>query len=224
MSSGTGDCGGLIGKVAGSGTIKDCYFAGNLTAGWSAGCMIGSSDGSTIAEISNCYVDATNVTYKNGDAHGLVVGWLHDGLTSRIHNVYVIAAPELTNIMGHTDNADAAAQACKVLTAEEFASGAVAYSLNNGNTDTPVWFQTLGTDACPVLDNSHMIVILNEDGTYSNKKGDAIDKTEMSQQLPAIVNVYDMQGRLVKSNVKAGESLNGLPHGLYIVGGKKMLK
>ncbi|MEE1147123.1 MAG: T9SS type A sorting domain-containing protein, partial [Bacteroidaceae bacterium] len=108
--------------------------------------------------------------------------------------------------------------------AEEFASGAVAYSLNNGNTDTPVWFQTLGTDACPVLDSSHMIVILNEDGTYSNKKGDAIDKTEMSQQLPAIVNVYDMQGRLVKSNVKAGESLNGLPHGLYIVGGKKMLK
>jgi hypothetical protein len=167
MSSGTGDCGGLIGKVAGSGTIKDCYFAGNLTAGWSAGCMIGSSDGSTIAEISNCYVDATNVTYKNGDAHGLVVGWLHDGLTSRIHNVYVIAAPELTNIMGHTDNAEAAAQACKALTAEEFASGAVAYSLNNGNTDTPVWFQTLGTDACPVLDSSHMIVILNEDGTYS---------------------------------------------------------
>jgi hypothetical protein len=152
------------------------------------------------------------------------VGWLHDGLTSRIHNVYVIAAPELTNIMGHTDNADAAAQACKVLTAEEFASGAVAYSLNNGNTDSPVWFQTLGTDACPVLGSSHMVVILNEDGTYSNKKGDAIDKTEMSQQLPAIVNVYDMQGRLVKSNVKAGESLNGLPHGLYIVGGKKMLK
>ena len=224
MSSGTGDCGGLIGKVAGSGTIKDCYFAGNLTAGWSAGCLIGSSDGSTIAEISNCYVDATNVTYKNGDAHGLVVGWLHDGLTSRIHNVYLIAAPELTNIMGHTDNAEAAAQACKVLTAEEFASGAVAYSLNNGNTESPVWFQTLGTDACPVLDNSHMIVILNEDGTYSNKKGDAIDKTEMSQQLPAVVNVYDMQGRLVKSNVKAGERLNGLPHGLYIVGGKKMLK
>ena len=46
----------------------------------------------------------------------------------------------------------------------------------------------------------------------------------MSQQLPAVVNVYDMQGRLVKANVKAGESLNGLPRGLYIVGGKKMLK
>ena len=97
-------------------------------------------------------------------------------------------------------------------------------SLNSGNTESPVWFQTLGTDACPVLDSSHMIVILNEDGTYSNKKGDAIDKTEMSQQLPAVVNVYDMQGRLVKTNVKAGESLNGLPRGLYIVGGKKMLK
>ena len=186
--------------------------------------MVGSSDGSTIAEISNCYVDATNVTYKNGDAHGLIVGWLHDGLTSKIHNVYVIAAPELTSIMGHTDNAAAAAEACKTLTAEEFASGAVAHKLNLGNETNPVWFQTLGTDACPVLDNSHMIVILNEDGTYSNKQGDAIDKVEMSQKLPAVVNVYDMQGRLVKSNVKAADSLNGLPRGLYIVGGKKMLK
>lgn len=224
MATSAGDCGGLIGKVKGSGTIKDCFFAGNLTAGWSAGCMVGSSDGSTIAEISNCYVDATNVTYKNGDAHGLIVGWLHDGLTSKIHNVYVIAAPELTSIMGHTDNAAAAAEACKTLTAEEFASGAVAHKLNLGNETNPVWFQTLGTDACPVLDNSHMIVILNEDGTYSNKQGDAIDKVEMSQKLPAVVNVYDMQGRLVKSNVKAADCLNGLPRGLYIVGGKKMLK
>ena len=75
-----------------------------------------------------------------------------------------------------------------------------------------------------VSDNGRLRLCLNEDGTYSNKKGDAIDKTEMSQQLPAVVNVYDMQGRLVKTNVKAGESLNGLPRGLYIVGGKKMLK
>lgn len=220
----TGDCGGLIGKVTGSGTIRDCFFAGNLSAGWSAGCMVGSSEGTSIAEISNSYVDASNVTYSNGDAHGLVVGWLHDGLVSNIRNVYVIAAPELTNIMGRTNDAEGAAEACKTLTAEEFASGAVAHKLNNGNEADPTWFQTLGTDACPVLDNSHMIVILNEDGTYSNKQGDAIDKVEMSQKLPAIVNVYDMQGRLVKANVKAGDSLNGLPHGLYIVGGKKMLK
>ncbi len=219
----TGDCGGLIGKIAGSGTVQNCFFAGNLTAGWSAGCLIGSSDGTTIAEVSDCYVDASNLTYKNGDAHGLIVGWLHDGLTGVFNNVYVIAGADLTNIMGYTDNAAAAAEACKTLTAEEFASGAVAHSLNHGNETNPVWFQTLGTDATPVLNDSHMIVILNEDGTYSNKEGDAIDKVEISQKFPANVNVYDMQGRLVRANVKGKDSLNGLPKGLYIVGGAKVL-
>ncbi len=224
MRTSVGDCGGLIGKVSGTGTIKDCFFAGNLTTGWTAGCLVGSSDGSTtIAEVSDCYVDATNVTYKNGDAHGLVVGWLHDGLTSAFSNVYVIAGAELTNIMGYTDNAAAAGEACKTLTAEEFASGAVAHNLNHGNETNPVWFQNLGSDATPVLYDSHMIVILNEDGTYSNKQGDAIDKVEIGQKFPANVNVYDMQGRLVRANVKGKDSLNGLPKGLYIVGGAKVL-
>lgn len=38
-----------------------------------------------------------------------------------------------------------------------------------------------------------------------------------------LVNVYNLQGICVKSNVAAADALNGLPKGLYIVGGKKMI-
>lgn len=38
-----------------------------------------------------------------------------------------------------------------------------------------------------------------------------------------LVNVYTIQGIKVRSNVKAADALQGLPHGLYIVGGRKVV-
>ena len=47
-------------------------------------------------------------------------------------------------------------------TATQFTSGEVTYLLNSGVTDgTQVWYQTLGTDGCPMLDNSHGTVYYN---------------------------------------------------------------
>ena len=40
----------------------------------------------------------------------------------------------------------------------------------------------------------------------------------------ARVNVYGIDGRIVRSNVSAADALNGLPRGIYVVGGKKVLK
>ena len=219
---GTGDGGGLVGKMAGNGIMTNCYFAGNIMYGWSAGCLIGSSDGTTIAEVSDCYVDARGVTYGNGDAHGLVVGWLHDGQTDRFSDVYLIAAPNLDNVMGYVDNRNAANANCPIVDVETFKSGEIAYKLNHGNEDNPVWFQTLGTDETPVLASSHEIVILKEDGTYANKQGSAIDKVEMEQRLPAVVNVYGIDGRLVRSGVARADALRGLPAGIYVIGGRKV--
>lgn len=221
-----GDAGGLIGKIAGNATIRNCYFAGNITSGWSAGCVAGSSDGDgSVAEISNVYVDARNVTYANGDGHALVVGWIHNGVASKTNNVYVIEGAELTNIadQGQDSSPSDMRAKCLVKTVEEFQSGEIAWLLNNGEEAAPIWFQNLGTDDTPVLSNSHAIVVKNEDGTYSNKSGEAIDMVDMEQRM-AIVNVYDVNGRLVRSNVKPSAALQGLPAGMYIMGGKKLLK
>ena len=40
----------------------------------------------------------------------------------------------------------------------------------------------------------------------------------------ARVNVYGIDGRIIRSNVSAADALNGLPRGIYVVGGKKVLK
>ena len=40
----------------------------------------------------------------------------------------------------------------------------------------------------------------------------------------ARVNVYGIDGRIVRSNVSAADALSGLPRGIYVVGGKKVLK
>ena len=39
----------------------------------------------------------------------------------------------------------------------------------------------------------------------------------------ALVNVYTLQGILIKKDVKANEAIRELPAGLYIIGGKKVL-
>lgn len=41
---------------------------------------------------------------------------------------------------------------------------------------------------------------------------------------PAIVNVYNLQGMVVKAGVSEADALEGLPRGLYIVNGKKVVK
>ena len=66
-----------------------------------------------------------------------------------------------------------------------------------------------------------MIVVVGEDGSYTNVNGSGVASID---SMPAQVNVYDMQGRLVRANVNREGSLQNLPKGLYITGGRKALK
>jgi hypothetical protein len=109
---------------------------------------------------------------------------------------------------------------CGTKTAEQFASGELAVLLN-GENETPVWFQTLGQDAYPVLKSDHLVVTVDESGNFVNKDGEAIDLTK-SDKLPARVNIYDMQGRLLRTGVEPKAGLKSLPAGTYVVGGKKV--
>lgn len=59
--------------------------------------------------------------------------------------------------------------------------------------------------------------------TISNGTVTGLDETA-AEELNAPVNVYNMQGMLIKQSVDRENALTGLPSGIYIVGGKKMLK
>ena len=50
----------------------------------------------------------------------------------------------------------------------EASTGELCYKLNEGRTEDTVWHQTLGEDAYPIPNASHMPVIKNEDGSYGN--------------------------------------------------------
>ena len=55
----------------------------------------------------------------------------------------------------------------KTVTAEQVASGELAYLVNEG-AGAKIYFQNIGEDAVPVLDATHKEVIKNADGTYAN--------------------------------------------------------
>jgi hypothetical protein len=52
-------------------------------------------------------------------------------------------------------------------------------------------------------------------------EGSNIANIEISD---ALVNVYNLQGVAVKTNVKAANALDGLNRGIYIINGKKVAK
>lgn len=70
---------------------------------------------------------------------------------------------------------------------EDVESGKLCYRLNEGKTLNPIWYQTLGQDAHPIFDASHLVVLKSDDDTYynvTNLAGDVnsdgvLDKTDL---------------------------------------------
>jgi len=79
-----------------------------------------------------------------------------------------------------------------------------------------VWYQTIGEDEHPVLDSTHKVVYLQEDGTYSNDATGVEDLSREQQKASGSDDVYDLQGR----KVEGGK----LHKGIYIISGRKVLK
>ncbi|MBR6142035.1 MAG: family 43 glycosylhydrolase [Bacteroidaceae bacterium] len=79
-----------------------------------------------------------------------------------------------------------------------------------------VAFWANGNGSIPVND---MFLTNNDD--YTREDPDAI---EMAGATPEMVDVYSVGGICLRRNVNAREALQGLPGGIYIVGGKKVVK
>ena len=220
---GNGDLGGLGGKF--TGTITNCYFAGKLGSAlgtWSMGGLVGSSDGNNSLSIADCFVF---VDWEEGldpayGARGAMVGWCHTNCAPA--NSYSVAAVDNKGFTKLLGDGTGSIEGSQWATSEKFASGKIAYALN-GDQSTIVWYQTLGQDAYPVLENTHLVVVLDGD-QYVNEGGDAIDVVELDKNHPERVNVYGINGQLIRSNVRVQDGLKGLPRGMYIIGGRKVLK
>ena len=138
--------GGIAGYNAG--TVKNCHSNVTLNANYDGGGVVGSNYGA----VMNCY----SIGSIGGANSGSIVGCLYSDGT--VTNCYYDQTGR-----GGINGSEVAGQA-EAKTAEQFASGEVAYLL--GET----WGQTIGEDAYPVLGGDKVYQTLNCKGetVYSN--------------------------------------------------------
>ena len=136
--SGSSNAGGVCG--ANSSTVTHCYNTGSIS-----GSNVGGVCGENSGTITNCY--------SSGSISGSNVGGVCGENSGTITNCYWLEGTASAGIGNGTGEATSK-------TADEFASGEVAWLLNKGQTNGP-WRQNLGEggDAEPVLDATHSEVI-----------------------------------------------------------------
>ena len=179
--------GGIVGTVVNKGLVEisGCGNEADITVtGANAGGILGVNDQQkALVYITNCY--NTGVITAERESAGLS-GWLGD--RAEVVNSYnagevILESPDATssfargNKTGFTNCYELDGSQVTNVTSTQVENGELCYLLNGKQSDDVVFFQTLGEDTHPVLDNTHKVVYF--DGTkYVNELlPDAIEGT-----------------------------------------------
>ncbi len=191
--------GGIAGGVIYS-TIDRCMNCGNISTD-----AVGETGGvAAYITRSPSYIYSSANTGRisvnaNAGYAGGVIGWIQDA-RPRVINCYgfgKMTCPYVAScggISGSTysdktlqgnyyldtsadSSADRAEQGNSIeKTAEQFASGEVAYLLNEGSgSNGIIWYQNIGEDKFPVLDNTHPAVLFDGEKYYNDNKSHEIN-------------------------------------------------
>ena len=213
----SGNYGGIVAYVNNSTetivSITNCLFDGELQNGTIAdgqcGGIVGYNNGGK-ATIKNC-LSVGKLTSSEGN-YGQIFGRLA-GNNSVLDNNYYLGEFD----KGTTSVGKASGSAPVAVTDAQLTSGEVCYNLNGDNQEmNSIWFQTLGVDAYPVLDNTHLIVIYDAYNGYHNPTKDEEDG--INEEL----RVKNEESANVIYNL-AGQRISRLQKGINIIGGKKVL-
>ena len=195
VTSGKGHIGGVVGSMMGDHEpkVENCLYTGNIKYSADADCVAGVVAYIRSGHILNCANRGTvsvNGTggvggilgygnnkeiyirscYSTGNVTGSGTGTVGAIVGNNKNNQFL----ELTNCCYLTGSADKGqgqldtdAAGTVVKSADDFKSGAVCWLLNGSTGENVSWYQTLGKDELPVLDNTHGKVY--QDGSsYSN--------------------------------------------------------
>ncbi|MBR1499729.1 MAG: CotH kinase family protein [Bacteroidaceae bacterium] len=184
---------GIIGGSNGSGTITmECLgnegsvTAQNRNAGAIFGCNMGAA-GTPV--FINCYATGP---VKGARESGQITGYAGRGQAYNCYGSGIIEGYyyqdmsdamlrgnfQATNCYSTTPDKKAIE-----VTPEQVANGELCYMLNQyGESDSDIWYQTLGEDNHPVLDSTHAKVCLADDGTYYNDDRDGLQACEFSPE------------------------------------------
>lgn len=147
--------------------LKGCYNTGNVTGGCEASGLIGYFNGTSAAEIKNCFVTG-KIKTTDTSMKSCVFFWckldraMDEGNISG--NFYIAGCAD-TEKYENGAYVDAAAN----LTADDVKSGKLAYDMNK-LLGGEFFFQTIGTNAAPTTDKSQKSVKL-VNGKYTNESG-----------------------------------------------------
>ena len=165
---------GIVGVSSGTGlvTLSCVGNEANITgSAQNAAGIIGCNMNSSCEFfISDCYNTGTII---GGNESASICGWIgSNGMMQNCWNIGTVTGYDWGHDMvrgGVTpDNCYSTFgdQVIKI-SEEPVASGELCYNLNRGATEEICWYQTIGTDAHPVFDDTHGVVSKNADGTYS---------------------------------------------------------
>ena len=147
--------------------LKGCYNTGNVTGGCEASGLIGYFNGTSAAEIKNCFVTG-KIKTTDTSMKSCVFFWcklaraMDEGNISG--NFYIDGCADTEKY-----EAGAYVDAAANLTADDVKSGKLAYDMNT-LLGGEFFFQTIGTNAAPTTDKSQKSVKL-VNGKYTNESG-----------------------------------------------------
>ncbi len=177
--------GGISGYMN-TASITNCYNTGDVESrGYCAGGIVGYMSNNSGNTVTNCF---NLESVKANQFAGGISGYQYNGKTSNCYNAGVITANSyakgiagnwssgsLTNCYVLSGSAPDLNNGTLFSTADEFASGLIAFQLNGSTNGAATWHQNLsGTiDSLPVLDNSHGTVYMGCDSVFVNDMADA---------------------------------------------------
>lgn len=191
------DCraGGLVGTVTASttstGLVENCFVTNSsiIADQRVSGGVVGAVCGGTVR---NCYGFKNSVVGHSSGRFGGIAGDTQNDSkwVGIVDNCYTDHQRVTSTQAGTTTNSQAS------VSAPRFASGEIAYLLNGGATegDGVAWYQTLPDDATPVLDNTHYVVRLLDNGAYANFDAVNAELLAMAQEAQGLINMTKLDG------------------------------
>ena len=176
--SGAGDCqAGILGYTY-AGGVRNCVFSGTIVGENSKyGGILGYCKIPGFQGVQNCLSVGKIIADENcTTAAAIIANWNGDATLNVKNNYYCMKEGTSGNVIAignKKQNCEAPVQ----VTPDQLASGEVCYKLNVDQSNLN-WYQTLGEDTYPVPFDTHKIVYLAQDGTYTNNPSTTPDGSE----------------------------------------------
>lgn len=190
-------------------TYRNCMFAGKVkyvggVGKNGIGGFLGWSGASVSYKLENCIMIGDIDLGTNPEKSAQFVR-ANNGCTFSMTNCAYIPAPDLMYVNGHTSEGNKNATVC-----ENSNDGQLCYAANGNSFQNPVWYQTLGEDEMPTLDDTKGVVYQIVEGYASKSKEEYADMIVDLQAFAeefANLEEHPAQKTLVEAYMEKMESL-----------------